>query len=179
MVDAPEQLRDREALKLLAVFINHLDNRKANQRLVCLDGSSPQGCTGQTVMMIHDVGSTFGGGYKKEINDLSKVNFEDWSAKTIWDDPSTCTASVSAWGSQNMKTTRVSEEGRQFLLNLLKGFSYGTMGRMRVENLFSAVDIKDRGGHTAAEWTDVFLRKVKEIEFPNGNSDTNFTCPPL
>ncbi|RYZ65600.1 MAG: hypothetical protein EOP05_20360, partial [Proteobacteria bacterium] len=61
MVDAPEQLRDREALKLLAVFINHLDNRKANQRLVCLDGSSPQGCTGQTVMMIHDVGSTFGG----------------------------------------------------------------------------------------------------------------------
>src|SRR5689334_5805450 len=60
--DAPKDARiHRDALKLLAAIIQHGDSRPANQRLLCpadrLDGRL--GCEAP-LMMIHDVGLTFG-----------------------------------------------------------------------------------------------------------------------
>src|SRR5712692_9758761 len=51
----------RDALKLLAVFMQHTDNKQVNERLLCLPKGRTNGdeCD-QPFMMLHDVGRTFG-----------------------------------------------------------------------------------------------------------------------
>src|SRR5262249_46647616 len=53
----------RDALKLLAVFIQHTDSKPEQQRLVCVGkpekGDEDDPCP-QPVMMVHDLGQTFG-----------------------------------------------------------------------------------------------------------------------
>jgi hypothetical protein len=47
-----------DALRLMAVFLNHWDNKGPNQRLVC-EGDQPAPCAHPLAMM-QDVGSDFG-----------------------------------------------------------------------------------------------------------------------
>lgn len=177
-VVAHDQKIKREALTLLSIFVNHLDNRKVNQRLACLDELDAAGkCSGRAVLFIHDLGSTFGGGYSAEIKNLLKADYKGWLNSPIWPDAANCVGGVSHWGSQEMSTARISEEGRQFLLRLLKGFSEGPIGRDRVRGLFEAAHIELRGPETVEMWTDLFLKKVKDIEFPMGEDNPNFVCP--
>ena len=51
----------REALKLLAVFMQHTDTKPEQQRLICLPGglADDQHCD-KAFLIIHDVGITFG-----------------------------------------------------------------------------------------------------------------------
>ncbi|HWW86789.1 MAG TPA: hypothetical protein VNZ26_24505, partial [Vicinamibacterales bacterium] len=51
----------RDALKLLAVFMQHTDNKLENERLLCLPkGLEEDGTCDKPFMMLHDVGLTFG-----------------------------------------------------------------------------------------------------------------------
>src|ERR1700681_3989032 len=51
----------RDALKLLAVFLQHTDNKPLNERLLCLSKGRTDGdACDQPFMMMHDVGLTFG-----------------------------------------------------------------------------------------------------------------------
>ena len=50
-----------DALRLLAVFLAHWDNKAENQRLVCLSKTWPEGTTcPEPFLILQDVGSTFG-----------------------------------------------------------------------------------------------------------------------
>jgi hypothetical protein len=85
-VDAPRV--DLDALRLIAVFLAHWDNKADNQRLVCLDQSFGEGqACGDSVLMIQDVGATFG---------PTKVNVSQWRHMPIWADRATCTVSMHA-----------------------------------------------------------------------------------
>ena len=71
---------ERDALRLLAVFLNNWDNRADNQRLICLDDGSRMadgGCHAPLAYM-QDVGATFGyvGGEKSQ----RKLDVEGWQA---------------------------------------------------------------------------------------------------
>ena len=70
-----------DALRLISVFIAHWDNKNPNQRLICVgdeaDGHSPHDRVRRPLLMLQDLGATFG---------PTKVNFERWAASPIWKD---------------------------------------------------------------------------------------------
>jgi hypothetical protein len=100
--DAPRE--ELDALRLLAVFLAHWDNKPGNQRLVCVDddvapATVPQTAAPATVgsgfsrtcreplLMIQDLGSTFG---------PMKVNLSQWRETPIWIDRRACVVSMKA-----------------------------------------------------------------------------------
>src|SRR5204863_2783322 len=50
----------RDALKLLAVFIQHTDSKPQQQRIVCLEASRKEPSCERPLLMLNDVGMTFG-----------------------------------------------------------------------------------------------------------------------
>ena len=71
-----------DALRLLAIFLGHWDNKAKNQRLLCLgerdvERTATVGSVtcDRPVAMVQDVGATFG---------PDKLNLEKWSATPIW-----------------------------------------------------------------------------------------------
>ena len=83
----------RDALKLVAVFIQHTDSKPEQQRLMCLPGEhiaeNGEPCL-HPFMMINDLGLTFGHATQYNRNLVSSVNFEQWSRAKVWSDPKAC-----------------------------------------------------------------------------------------
>src|SRR5690349_6525414 len=63
----------RDALKLLAVFMQHTDSKPQQQRVVCLDDG--EACE-RPVLMLNDVGLTFGQANATNANARGSVNLE-------------------------------------------------------------------------------------------------------
>src|SRR5262249_21884575 len=83
----------RDALRLLAIFIQHTDSKTEQQRLLCLpDGLTEEDVCEKPFLTVHDVGLTFGHGNLLNVNDESSVNFEAWSKTPIWRDAAQCIA---------------------------------------------------------------------------------------
>ena len=80
-----------DALRLLAVFLNHWDNKPKNQRVLCLDEKDPAAGTlpecRRPVAMVQDLGASFG---------PDKFNLDNWAKTPIWNDAATCTVSMRA-----------------------------------------------------------------------------------
>ena len=74
---APRSQRD--ALKLLAVFLQHTDSKPEQQRIVCLDSAptARDSCT-NPFLMLNDVGLTFGRANRSNANDSGSVNLIAW-----------------------------------------------------------------------------------------------------
>ncbi len=158
---------ERDALRLLSVFVQHADNKAENQDLACFGDETPGGgCTGPTFMLVQDLGATFGSG---QIDDttMSKAIFKDWEAKRLWRDRRRCIANLGDNAEGEMEEPQISEEARAFLAQLLVGFSEGAAGRKRVEDLFRAGHAEWRGG-TIEQWTNAFYAKVAEVNQPCG-----------
>jgi hypothetical protein len=142
-----------DALRLMASFLAHWDNKAANQRLTCLDRVPNGERCEQPLAYIHDLGSTFG---------PKKPDFDQWRATHVWSDASSCTLSMRAlpYNGATFKDVRISEEGRRLLLRQLKGLS-----RSQIEALFATTRFtKAAGGHDAKDWADLFEEKVQQIE---------------
>jgi hypothetical protein len=146
-----------DALRLLAVFLAHWDNKAENQRLVCLSPNWTKGrpCP-EPFLMLQDLGATFG---------PRKVDLEGWERAAIWKDRPTCTVSMAEMphGGGTFTATRISEKGRQFLAGLL-----GQLTDTQVEGLFSAARFDRQNGLLSAaapvsEWVRVFKRRVREV----------------
>ena len=93
-----------DALRLMAMFLNHWDNKASNESLVC---PSAAGCDHPLAIM-QDVGSTFG---------PKKVNIDSWSETPIWKDAASCTLSMEdlPYDGGTFADVRISEEGRLLL----------------------------------------------------------------
>ena len=153
---APQQ--DLDALRLLAVFLAHWDNKSENQRLVCLDGvaARPDQPCMRPLLMIQDLGATFG---------PTKVNVATWRDLPVWADRRACTVSMKALPYQGatFPDWRISEAGRAQLAEALSALS-----REQIEGLFrdarfpefqSATD----DGRDLAAWTSAFEHRVYQI----------------
>jgi len=169
----------REALRLLAVFLQHLDLKPENQKILCPTAADASGnCPVQPILYIQDIGSSFGvsvKGFK-----LDKVNFKTWSSEKIWLDGTICQANFSRpfLKDSSMKNPIIAEAGRKFLVQLLDGFSAGEAGRKRVENLFRAARMDQRASReTIQMWVEAFYDRVKQIKYPAGDENPNFECP--
>jgi hypothetical protein len=164
----------RDALKLLAVFMQHSDNKRLNERLLCLStGRATGDACDQPFMMVHDVGLTFGHANFLNRNTRASLNFEEWSSTPIWRDPAACVAHMSKSFSGTLGNPKIHEAGRQFLADLLVQLT-----DQQLHDLFEVARVDRRSrdpSHpglrpaTVDEWVTAFERKRDEI--------VNHRCP--
>jgi hypothetical protein len=149
-----------DALRLLAVFLAHWDNKSENQRLVCVSEKDwPDGgkCS-RPYAMLQDVGSTWG---------PRKVDIKEWSKAPIWTDRQTCLTSMDAlpYHGATFQPVKISEAGRKHLGQLLKQLT-----DRQLDDLFRHARFDHAtgliGGVKATpieDWVKVFRARVAQI----------------
>jgi hypothetical protein len=168
---APREQRD--ALKLLAVLMQHTDTKPEQERLICLpNGSTEGGGCDKPFMMLHDGGLTFGHANYLNLTTTGSVNFEAWAKTPVWRDAAACVGHLSRSATGTLGDPKISEAGRQFLADLL-----GQLTDRQLHDLFDVarVDLRSRKPNSSApaatvdEWVAAFKQKRDEI--------VNHHCP--
>ncbi len=162
---APQAHRD--ALKLLAVFIQHSDSKPEQQRIVCLGGLGPAGACRRPFLMISDVGLTFGAATRANDNERTGVNLERWRRTPVWKDETGCVGNLPKSFTGTLDHPVISEGGRRFLANLLVQLSDA-----QIRDLFEAARVNLRlrspadassGLAPVSEWVAAFKDKRTQI----------------
>lgn len=162
----------REALKLLAVFVQHGDNGHQQQRLVCLPESVTRGPAGERCnspfLLVGDLGATFGGPGALIGSSQAKMDFAHWVANRVFKDEAGCVGNLDADMGGSMQHPRIREEGRAFLAERL-----ALLSDAQIRDIFAAARVEARGetleengakrAVTADDWVDAFKRKRQEI----------------
>jgi hypothetical protein len=180
----------RDALKLMAVFLQHTDNKTEQQRLLCLPvpGAEPAPVTAPATapvkaptttsapapascempfMLIHDLGNTFGKANRLNRASISGANLANWSTTPIWKDAAQCVGNLSKSFTGNLSNPRISEEGRKFLADLLLQLTDAQLTDLFTIANFAQGPARTRAagsaGDTVALWVKVFKQKRDEI----------------
>ena len=149
---------DIDALRLIAIFLAHWDNKSTNQRLACEigpGGADPRMPCQRPLLMLQDLGATFG---------PTKVAYERWAQKPIWADGSRCVVSMHdmPYRGSNFKPVQISEGGRALLGARLKQLS-----EPQIRALFQSAGFPDpatgRATGEVTPWVKTFQEKVREI----------------
>jgi hypothetical protein len=162
-------LAQRDALKLLAVFIQHTDSKPEQQRLLCRGaGRAGNRACRDPFLMVNDLGLTFGRANAMNANDIGAVNLAAWRATRIWRDATGCTGNLPKSLTGTLDNPVISEAGRRFLADLLDQLS-----DRQLRDLFEAarVELRPRspgdassGRPTVGEWVEAFKEKRAEIQ---------------
>ena len=175
-----DQIRERgggatrahiDALKLLAVFVQHSDSKPEQQELVCADDrvhKDPRGneTCASAWLVVKDLGATFG---KATMLNGSKMKLSDWDGEAIWKDAKQCVGNLSRSFTGSLEDPSISEAGRRFLARRLQMLS-----DRQLRDLFTASRVEGRGEETTGadgnkrkvtvdDWVRVFKRKRSEI----------------
>jgi len=158
----------RDALTLLAVFLQHTDNKSEQQRIVCLGSppsSSPASCS-RPFLMISDLGRTFGRANMANSDRTGSVNLTAWRRTPVWKDDR-CTGNLSKSFTGTLEDPVIGEDGRRFLAALLVRLS-----DRQIRELFEAARVQRRlrspgdvssGYPTIEEWVAAFKEKRAQI----------------
>ena len=145
------------------MFLGHWDNKAKNQRLICL--GEPDVAKGRTigavtcdrpVAMVQDVGGTFG---------PDKLSLEGWSATPIWANAGRCLISMRTlpYGGSTFGDIEISEEGREFLANLLRQLSAEQIRALFTGARVPAYPRATDAGRSIDNWVKAFESKVDAI----------------
>ena len=155
----------RDALKLLAVLLQHTDSKPVQQRILCIEEHGHR-CT-LPLMMIDDLGMTFGAANMFNDAGIGSVNFAQWEKLSVWKDATRCVGNLSGSKTGTLKYPEISEEGRRFLAALLMQLS-----DQQIATMFHVAHF-DLRGHTPDEgepivgsipqWVSAFKAKRAEI----------------
>jgi hypothetical protein len=174
-----------DALKLLATFVQHADSKASNQRLACYSedfvnaGGTGEPFCRKPVVMIQDLGSTFGSG---GVVNISKMEFKGWKDTPVFNTPDeakllikndqkVCVGNViSSMGAGDVGLNRplIGEEGRQFLAELMNQLTDQQIRDLfrvaRVDRLeqYEGTDGVKRK-ITAEDWAQEFVRKRAKL----------------
>jgi len=153
----PEQ---RDAVKLLAVFMQHTDTKSKQQRLLCMSsGDETTATCDRPFLFLHDVGLTFGRANAFNGADTGSVNLEEWVTTPIWKDRDACIGHLSKSNTGTLGNPRISEAGRRFLADLLVQLT-----DRQVRDLFEVAQVAHRHGNESVEdWIAAFNQKRNEI----------------
>jgi hypothetical protein len=155
--DTGARRADIDALRLLAVFLAHWDNKSSNQRLVCLDATpaTTQECR-DPLLMIQDLGSTFG---------PAKANLGTWRLWPVWSDSRECLVSMRhlPFHGGTFPGAHISEAGRQQLLHELDTLTVADVRRIFLEARFPAFHPAVDASRVLDAWTDTFMDRVRQI----------------
>lgn len=156
---------ERDAFKLLGVLLQHSDSKPSNQRIACLDESAG-GCR-TPLMMIQDLGITFGRANAMNQQPRASVNLTEWKELPIWKDAEGCVGNLSGSWTGTLKNPVISEAGRRFLSNLLMQLSdrqiHDMFDAARVELRPRAPESGRSGFPTIDEWASAFKQKRAQI----------------
>jgi hypothetical protein len=159
----------RDALTLLAVFMQHTDSKPQQQRILCLGAGphrSSDSCS-HPFLMISDLGLTFGRANRRNTNDAGSVNLVAWRKTPTWKDGTGCTGNLPKSLTGTLDNPAISEEGRSFLASLLVQLSDGQIRDLfevaRVELRFRAPGDMNSGFATVDEWVQAFKDKRDQI----------------
>lgn len=172
-----------DALKLLAVFIQHSDSKPDQQEIVCEQGRTRKDAAGSETcrapwLVIKDLGATFG---KATRLNSSKMVLADWDSAGIWkvvpstsakatvDKAGPCVGNLPRSLTGSLEDPVISEAGRRFLSRRL-----AMLSDRQIRDLFTVSQIERRGEEitgadgrkrkvTVADWVRVFKRKRSEI----------------
>lgn len=154
----------RDALKLLAVFLQHTDNKPAQQRLVCVSDEEGRGDSCEEPwMMVDDVGLTFGRANLFNRNAVGSVNFEQWSQVPVWKEATGCTGNLSPSQSGSLDNPRIGEAGRKFLADLLVQLSDAQLRDLFETARFPQRRTSSVRAATTEQWVDAFKQKRDQI----------------
>ena len=171
-----------DALKLLAVFLQHSDSKPPQQRLGCFAKDlgwheSKRTCK-RPVMMIQDLGATFGAGGTK-IGAFSAMYYKGWERVQIWNIEKedayqretghrVCFGRLTSAFDNGLIDPQISEDGRKFLAGLLNQLSDD-----QIRDLFRAaradqtdetiVENERETRVTIEHWLEAFKRKRNQI----------------
>ena len=155
-------LAQRDALKLLAVLVQHTDSKAEQQRLMCADKTTDEAKVCEhPIMMVNDLGLTFGRANLFNRNLVGSVNLEAWSSTPVWLDRSGCVGNLAISQTGTLNDPRISESGRKFLADLLLQLTDA-----QLRDLFEVARFSEREGTkraTTQEWVDAFKRKRSDI----------------
>jgi hypothetical protein len=154
-----------DAFRLVAVFLAHWDNKRANQRLQCLTPleDRDESLTGsercpEPFALIHDGGATFG---------PRKVDLSQWQAIRIWDDASACRVSMRElpWGGGTFSDVQISEGGRRLIAAQLDSLSERQIRELFMGARFPEFEAGRWFGPSARleAWVTAFREKVRQI----------------
>ncbi|HXG87036.1 MAG TPA: hypothetical protein VNJ02_01775 [Vicinamibacterales bacterium] len=148
-----------DALKLLAVFIQHSDSKPEQQEIVCPPGSTKKDARGtescgNPLLVVKDLGTTFG---KATALNNSKMDLSDWDGSKVWKDADRCIGDLPRSFTGSLENPRISEAGRKFLSDRL-----AMLSDAQLRDLFTVAQVARRGD-TVDEWVRVFKRKRAEI----------------
>jgi hypothetical protein len=167
---APGARAQRDALKLLASFVQHTDNKAANQRLLCPPGEEVgrTGCR-NPVLMVSDLGLTFGHAGLLNKN-ADSVSLATWTRMPVWKDDDRCVARLKGSFTGSFSNPKICEAGRQFLAGLLVQLT-----DPQLRDLFESARVKSRSSDPSSdpgkdgppasvdEWVKAFKLKRAQI----------------
>jgi hypothetical protein len=177
----PSARAERDALKLLAVLMQHSDSKSVQQRLLCLDPDArknDEGCR-RPFMMINDLGLTFGKASRFNDNAKSSMNLTDWIRTPVWKDENkdearngsegapACVGNLPKSFTGTLDDPVIGEPGRRFLAGLL-----GQLSNAQLHDLFEVARVHRRtrtpgdplsGIATVGEWVEAFKTKRDQI----------------
>ena len=158
----------RDALKLLAVLLQHSDSKPQQQRIICPEGSeSEDGRCLRPLMIMQDLGVTFGRANALNQQPRGSVNLVGWNRVPVWKESSTCVGNLSGSITGTLKNPVISEDGRAFLAGLLSQLTDA-----QIRDMFEAarVNIRPRapakgesGLASVDEWVNAFKQKREQI----------------
>lgn len=178
---------ERDGLELLAAFMQHSDNKPPQQRLTCHkveinDNAQPPSVTcDKSVMLVQDVGATFGGGGWFTSNSSAKMNLSQWSHKKLWNSagtegaPKQCQAVLrkSLTATNGLNNPNISEEGRRFDAGLMCQLSdrqiedFFKIARVAEQPQYHNKDGSFKSGVDEAsvvkQWVDAFKQKREDL----------------
>lgn len=159
---------ERDALKLLAVFLQHSDSKPVQQRIICVDDvMGEDGRCATPLMMMQDVGITFGTANTFNMQPKGSTHLAGWSATPVWKGASGCIGNLPGSFTGTLKHPLISEAGRTFLSDLMMRLS-----DQQIRDMFEAARVHLRpraagdgqsGFPTADEWVEAFKKKRAEI----------------
>lgn len=164
---APKAQRD--ALTLLAVFIQHTDSKPEQQRIACTGHArdrAPESCD-DPFLLIDDLGMTFGRASHTNADTTSGVNLIAWRQTPVWKNTAGCAGNLRKSFKGTLENPTISEEGRRFLADLLVQLTDD-----QIRDLFEVARVNLRlrnpgdpssGFATIDEWVDAFKDKRAQI----------------
>jgi hypothetical protein len=160
----------RDALKLLAVVLQHTDSKAEQQRLLCVGprgkGEASEGCA-LPVMMVHDLGLTFGHANLFNRADLGSVNLQAWSSTPVWTaSTGSCIGNMPKSQTGTLDNPIIGEEGRKFLADLLLQLTDAQLRDLFDVSRFprrSAPSAASPDTSTVSQWVEAFKGKRAEI----------------
>lgn len=167
---AAEQKTHRDALTLFMSILQHADSKPENQRLMCKEGMTvkkgkKKKVCKETIMIVQDLGWLFGGGFSKSLkSQLSRMRIDEWKSAKVWKDKKACIANVKPiLLNKGLKPTKISEKGRQFLVDQFSKLSKG-----QIIDAFRAARLELQGGNASKippeDWAEVLIEKMQEAK---------------